>query len=202
MMEYDVSKYYVPLKQPFRTLPYDIAAHCDALLTAYQFTFPPYLRDLSDRMHTYASQVEQVKPKRFPKGYRLYVIDQRLRTSLILHDANGGKVTQFCYEFARYQRPLDEYIFGDGEKLEKAFRYDLFAMKYDSVLVDQFISSYGFIPFDEFAMPMLLVFDGPKLDDRRILSSWQALMLLEKYREQNLVDLRKHLEGIFDPYTS
>ncbi len=198
MVRYNVKKFYVPMKKRFPTLPYDIAIHCRNLIDAHPYPFPSYLESFHEMLSAYAAQVDEVMPKRFPKGYRIYVIDQRLHVPLIIHDDEIGRIKDFCYDLAKGFRPMEEYIFGDGAKLEVAFDYSVFADP-NAAAVGNFIQQYGFLPFEEFAMPTLLMFykDECKV---LMLSSWQVNLLMEKYREQNLVDMAEHVKLLFDPY--
>ncbi|MDL2258879.1 hypothetical protein LJC42_07000 [Eubacteriales bacterium OttesenSCG-928-K08] len=197
METYDVRKHYVPLKKSFPALHYDLSVHCSNILQANPYPFPAYLNEFHKQLSAYSSQINEVKPKRFPKGYRIYAIDQRLHVPLILHDPDR-KMYDFCYDVAKSGRPMSEYAFGNGEELERALHYDILSDP-DPQKVNAFVQAYGFLPFEELALPSLVMFFGDQCKPL-LTCAWHINVLMEHFREENLVDMNQHAQLLFSRY--
>ena len=63
-----------------------------------------------------------------------------------------------------------------------------------------FMYNYGFLPVEELAAPAALVYEQDRLVERRILSQYQLCLLMEKFREENLVDWVRLIQDAQEDY--
>lgn len=190
---YKIEDYNLPLKQNLPTFHYDLATHCYYFLKIHKKHFPPYLETLHDKMSCYAKERKNVKPPKFDRTIRIYIIDHRLNIPLILIDKTGD-LANWSWKFAKYERPFEEYIFGDG---------DIFSpfpgQSWNEYGLKDFIKNYSFVPIEEFAMPSLVIFRESKLEETRLLSNFQVNFFLMKFKNENIVNWESILS---DPFLS
>ncbi|MCM1304598.1 MAG: hypothetical protein NC305_13450 [Lachnospiraceae bacterium] len=180
----------VPLKSDMPCIDYDFSVFCDCMLGIIPCELPQYLSSYSERLKYYASLKDRLRPVSFPDAYRVYIIDYRLNVLFAALDASGKMATYFS-KYGKYAHDLEYYYYGDGEKfgdvLIPSFAYDKNSMK-------RFLQSFGFLPIEELSMASALIFDGDELSDRRLLSQYQTQVLMEKYRNRNLVDWKNIIQ--------
>ena len=193
----EIIPYNLPLKRELDTFQYDVATYCDCMKKVLGSVFPDYLRDFKKEVWKYASQKKLVCPGSFNNNVRIYIFDPRLRIPLIIEDTTGD-IANYCSKLAKNCRGLDDYVYGDGERFDSVSlsgeRNDQFIKHFNKV--------YGFMPFEEFAMPALAIFHKSELEERRMLSTWLVSFLLMKYYNENLVNWAEVLDDLyycFDP---
>lgn len=190
--QYDIKNYYLPLKTDLPSLHYDIALYCDCILSMHKIPLPKYLKNLSSYMTSYAKQIDEVKPNKFPKGYRIYVIDNRLNVLFIGLDVSG-KMADFFSKYAKYCRELEAYCYGDGEIFDAV---SIPSMEYNVRIIEAFNRNYGFTPFEELALPSVLIYEDDELVDRLLISQFQASFLIMKFKKRNIINWERRIDDI------
>ena len=179
----DIYSYELPLKQPLPCFHYDLAVYCRYLKRIIGMPLPEYLCDLSDRINAYAKQVRKCKPPKFPNMCRIYLVDYRLRFLFAGLDETG-EIATFFSQYGRRGLESDDAYYGDS-----TLRYITFPEGYNTQELKVFEKEYGFLPIEELAAPISLIFLQNKLDDVRILSQYQLCLLMEKFRSENLIGI-------------
>ena len=189
MNKYDIKDYYVPTKQPLPCLYYDLAVYCDTLKKILSMPLPEYLSELSDRLDSYAKQMKKCKPKEFPKAYRIYIMDYRLNLLFAGLDTTG-KVATFFSKYGKFGHCITDSYYGDGSKIGDVLPWT----SYNFPEMMSFLVNYGFLPIEELAAPVALVFDGEELSDWRLLSQYQLCLLMERFSTKNLIDWKARIQ--------
>lgn len=174
----------VPLKSDIPCIEYDFSVFCECLLDIIPVSLPQYLSAYSERIKYYAAHKSEFKPASFSDAYRVYIIDYRLNVLFAAFDTNGKMATYFS-KYGKYAHTMEDYYYGDGEKIGDVL---IPSFTYDKKSLAHFQHSYGFLPIEELSMASALVYEGDDLSDRRLLSQYQTQVLIQKYRNQNLVD--------------
>lgn len=168
-----------PLKESLPWLRYDLAAWCEVLLNdIHPYPFPNSLADLRKDAEAMRDSQPDL-PKETPR-LRVYIIDQRLRVLMALTDTDG-ETSNTCYRFARYAHRYEDNLLGEG-------RVFIDALDYDAAKIARFVKRYDISPIEYLSVPSLAIMEGAKLSNYHRLGSWQTASLLERYRDQNLVD--------------
>lgn len=186
----------VPLKSDIPCIEYDLSVFCKCLLDIIPAPIPKYLSKYSEKLHYYASRINDLKPSSFPEAYRAYIIDYRLNILFAALDTTGKMSTYFS-KYGRFAPTIEDNYYGDGEKIGDAL---LPSFTYDANSLKRFLRSYGFLPVEELSMASALVYEEDELVERRLLSQYQTQLLMEKYRRQNLVDWKTLIQQEKDLY--
>ncbi len=195
MKEIDIRDYYLPSKQPLPYFHYDLAVYCDCLKQVIAAPMPPYLQELSDIVDAYAKQIKTCKPKEFPEAYRVYLVDYRLNFLFAAYDTTGSVATCFS-KYGKCAHKLTDSYYGDGELIGDVSIMGTY--NFDEMM--SFMYNYGFLPVEELAAPAALVYEQDRLVERRILSQYQLCLLMEKFREENLVDWVRLIQDAQEDY--
>lgn len=182
-----------PLKRPLPCFQYDIALFCQAFQRLVPPIFPEYLSELQKMIDAFAEQAPACCPKEFPLEYRVYLMDYRMNVLFAGLDKTGEIATCFS-QYGKQAHKLTDAYFGDGSLFDP-LRYSAKGSYYDPVEVGDMVLKYGFLPLEELASPIALVYCGDKLDETRMLSQLQLCVLMERFREENLVDWEKIISG-------
>ncbi len=186
----------IPLKHEINCLNYDIALYCKSLIDCLHDIFPDYLKIYKSKIHSYANNLQEYKPEHFPLGYRVYIIDNRLNIIFAGLDKSGKMSTFFSY-YSKYEHNIEDYHFGDGEKLEEKING---FTDYNSKGLKQFSESYGFMPIEELSMLNVLICNEDEIKEQRLISTFQTMILLEKYRTKNEIDWKQIINRINKEY--
>lgn len=192
---YDINDYELPLKQPLPCFQYDLALYCDCLKQVIVAPIPPCLGTLRERVDDYATQINRCKPKTFPESYRVYLVDYRLNFLFASLDGTGEIATYFS-KYGRAAHNLTHAYYGDGSLVGDV----PIGGTYDLKEILNFHMKYGFMPIEELAAPAALVYDQDQLVERVIISQYQLCLLMEKYRQENLVDWKHIIEDAQNRY--
>lgn len=190
MSGFDVKEYFVPSKKEIPCLHYDIALYCKTLKQTIPFQFPDYLEDFTQKVNSYAKQTKECKPKEFPSAWRTYIIDYRLNILFAALDVTGNIATCFS-NYGKYGANTEDYYYGDGSHVGHVFVEQSKkgnAFVYDSDEMVSFLNANGFLPLEELSNASALVFGGSKLVEKRLISQYQTALLMEKFRNENLID--------------
>ncbi|WP_317397733.1 hypothetical protein [Anaerotruncus colihominis] len=188
MNKYSILDYNLPTKVPCPFLRYDLAVYCQMLKESIALPFPSYLGDLYDRIEAYANQVGQCKPEEFPAAYRTYLIDYRLNILFVALDTTGRIATCFS-KYGRFGHSITDDYYGDGS----LFGDTLPGQPYKAFEMLPFLKHYGFLPVEELASPVAVVYEGEEIADKRFLSQYQLCLLLEQFRSKNLVNWKSRI---------
>lgn len=190
--EHHMPTYTIPLKQELPCLEYDIAVYCDCLKSVISLPFPKYLSNYSECVNYHAKRIKTLKPKVFPDSYRVYIVDYRLNILFATLDLNG-KIATYFSKYGKFGHDIEDYYYGDGEYIGDV---TLSNFQHNNQQIKIFSSKYGFLPIEEFSMAAALVYDGAELVERRSLSQFQTILLMEKYKSKNLVDWKAIVSGV------
>lgn len=186
----------IPLKHELNCLNYDISLYCKFLIDCLHDTFPDYLRLYKSKIYSYANNIDKYKPNEFPLKYRVYIIDYRLNIIFAGLDTSG-KMSTFFSKYGKYSHDIEDYYFGDGEKLEEKISGFI---NYNSKGLKKFSESYGFIPVEELSMSTILICADEEIQEHRLISTFQTMILLEKYRTKNEIDWKQIINRINKEY--
>ena len=175
-----IPDYDIPLKSEIPCIKYDVSVFCDHLKYVIEIPYPSYLKDFYEVVNHFAGQVKSSKPKSFPNGFRVYIMDYRLNILFATIDLTG-KIATFFSKYGYNARLIDDHYYGDGSLIRAMFPVasELIAVK------------YGFIPAEELARSTILIFKNEILEEKRLISQYQVSLLMEKYRSKNLVDWKE-----------
>jgi hypothetical protein len=193
-----VPNYDIPLKDDIPCLEYDFAVFCHMLKENINFPFPSYLEDFSKCVDYYRKRVEQLKPAAFPAGTRVYIIDNRLNFIFASIDS-AGTTANFFSQYGKHGRHLEDYTFGDEFHTSHPL---VTPMECNRNAFLQIVQTYDTLPIDELNMPSILIYQEDRLEKYRNISIFQACMLMEKFRDQNLVDWDLLVRQVGVDYTS
>lgn len=195
MPKLDIRDYEIPLKEPFPCFHYDFALYCECLRYVLPMPLPKYLSGISDMLDSYGKQVKKCRPKTFPEGYRVYLVDYRLNILFVALDLSGKIATCFSKYGARGCN-LTDYYYGDGEQIGGIFPGE----QYDATEMSDFMYQFGFLPVEELASPAALIFEGAEFIERRLLSQYHLCLLMEQFRSKNLIDWKPRIQAAKDQY--
>lgn len=148
--------------------------------------FPPDYKCLYEDLISY-SKKKVKKPKVFTHPYRYYITTNTFYILFIMYEVQS-KHGPLLYDFAKSFFCLSDSPYGnfDDYHYGKMYSSDGINEEY----ARKFRKENGFFPVDYLAMPQLLFFDNDHLITNRSISSWQLAIILEKYKNQNLVDIK------------
>lgn len=181
-------KLELPLKSEIPCLEYDYAAFCKALSESLPPSLPAYLESYQKRLFYYAGSVHKLLPSSFPKAYRVYIIDCRLNILFAALDPTGKMATYFS-KYGHASHTMEDYYFGDGSTPD-AQKLSGPGFTYDFKQMAAFSKKYGFLPIEEMSLASAVIYNGPDIAERRLLSQYQVQLLSEKFHGKNLVDWR------------
>lgn len=170
----------VPLKEGavLPCLKYDIALYCRELAAALPKEPPEYLLEYAAKLQLHSVKARGYKPAEFPDCTRTYIFDGRMRTLFAMLDKTRDD-TRMMYDYAQGSFEPEDYFFGFGTAgIEEGSR------------LERFVKEYQFIPNDFLAFNHLALFFRDTFIASAHLSAFQTTILLERYREKNLVDIK------------
>lgn len=106
-------------------------------------------------------------------------------------------MSTFFSKYGKYSHDIEDYYFGDGEKLEEKISGFI---NYNSKGLKKFSESYGFIPVEELSMSTILICADEEIQEHRLISTFQTMILLEKYRTKNEIDWKQIINRINKEY--
>lgn len=177
----------VPLKDgvSLPCLRYDIALYCREMDHVFPKEPPEYLCEYAARLKHHAIRGRDYRPDAFPEATRTYIFDNRMHALFAMLDETRD-ATRMMYDYAQGGFEIEDYIFGYGvEGIE------------ESAHLERFVRQYQFVPNDFLAFNHLAFFFEDRFIAAAHLSTAQTVVLLERYREQNLVDLKRLAEREF-----
>lgn len=193
---YNITELNLPLKQEIPTLHYDIALYCKKFLDSVEHIPSDfYLETFSEKLHSYASQVSQVKPKTFTEDVRIYIIDCRLNVLFATLDKKGKVANSICH-FKKYTCSTEDYHFSD--RIDSA--PTPWSPQQDIIFLAKFYSDYGYLPLEPFSHPSLAIFVDDRLEQLDILTQYQVTVLMEKYKRRNLINWKDIVAKLNDFY--
>ena len=194
-MRYNIKDFNPPLKKPLPLLHHDVSLYCAAFCERVK-VWPEYLVEFKQKVTSYAKQAKrcQPKPDAGSTELRIYIFDQRLSLLFAAIDSTG-KTAAFLSGFcSNYQnRDVERYCYGSGSKIGRA--YPCYAngelsFEPDWDELSDFNARYGFVPIEDFAHPVVAIFQGDALVKSRPVTTAHCAALIEKFHSQNLVDLK------------
>lgn len=200
-MRYDLENFDPPVKQPLPFLRYDVSLYCAELCKQIK-VWPEYLKDYSEKAISYAAQRKKYRPKKsaIPPEIRIYIFDHRLFLLFAALDSTGDIATfmsKFCAQYRRHD--IERHCYGDGSKIGECYpckTADGFSFEPNWEELYQFEQDFGFVPLEDFAHPVVVIFQGDKLVEYRRTTMQHCVLLMEKYHSKNLVDLKAILKEI------
>lgn len=176
--------YDIPFKEEIPCLEYDFAVFCKKLKNMVAISLPLYMQEFRSFLDYYPKQVKKLKPKSFPTGKRIYIVDNRLNFIFATID-NDGSIDRFFRHYAQHGFHSEDYTFGDENTatvpLDSPCERNLNALR-------EIKKKYDTLPIDELTLPAILIFDQDSLKMYHSISFFQACSLMEKYRSVNYVD--------------
>lgn len=189
--------YILPLKTDIPCLEYDLSCHCEILKNLLPDKFPSDLHTFQKYMNYWASRKKELSSGPFPGPYRIYIIDNRLNILFATVTAEG-EIPTFFSKYGKFgtQPEADEY-YGDGRAVGDAVIDGNFPeTSYNKHSLSVFAEKYGFIPVEDLAMSTMLIFENEEVTDRRLLTQFQAALLMEKFHAKNLVNWKKLIRNV------
>lgn len=200
-MRYDINDFNPPLKKPLPLFHFDVALYC-AMFCDQIKVWPGYLTDFREKVVAYAKQVKRCQPKEetISSDVRIYIFDQRLSLLFAALDSTGKIATYISKFSAQYRKyDIERYCYGDGSKIGAAYPYKVngeLSFEFDWNELHDFNMEYGFVPIEDFAQPVVTIFQGDALVESRFITLQHCILLLEKFHAQNLVDLKAMIRDI------
>lgn len=176
--------YDIPFKTEIPCMEYDFAVYCQKLQTMVSIPLPLYMEEFRSFLDYYPKQIKKLKPKTFPIGKRIYIVDNRLNFIFATID-NNGSTNRFFRHYAQHGRHSEDYTFGDENTattpLDSPGKRNFNAQL-------EIRREYDMLPLDELTMPAVLIFDQYSLEMYHPISFFQACSLMEKFRSVNYID--------------
>lgn len=185
-----MKEYSAKLKKEINTFAFDLNIYCKGLLEGNTFAFPDELKDVEKHVKKYAS-LNPTEPNNSDFNFRAYIFDNQLRL-LFAMESNSGKIPQEISRMLHKSKSDADYAYGSGEKYDSVFFTDASAK-----FCNDFNSRYGFIPVENFILPIYLCFWNNELRYSQHVSPWQFAFILSKYKRYNLVNW-EHTVKFFD----
>lgn len=165
----------LPMKNGIPCLEYDMAAAAQFLLPEVPNVVPAYLSGYFKNLRALADKSEALRPKKFPTGNRVYILDCRFNLLFAGIDQAPSWSVEM-YDYAHQHRSQTRYHYGNGVSFES-----------DSATMDAFVRQFGFLPNDYFAQNTIFFLrDSHPVTEQ--LTTFQTMVLMKHYQEQNLVD--------------
>lgn len=170
----------VPLKEGavLPCLKYDIALYCREMDKAFPKNPPEYLSIYAANIKLRAVKAMDYRPDSFSEHIRVYIFDSRMRTLFAMLD-QAKDDAWMMYDYAQGGFAIEDYFFGFGT-----------AGMEEGQNLERFVMQYQFIPNDFLAFNHLALFFQDTFIASAHLSAFQTTILLERYREKNLVDIK------------
>lgn len=124
----------LPMKNGIPCLEYDMAAAAQFLLPEVPNVVPAYLSGYFKNLRALADKSEALRPKKFPTGNRVYILDCRFNLLFAGIDQAPSWSVEM-YDYAHEHRSQTRYHYGNGVSFES-----------DSATMDAFVRQFGFLP--------------------------------------------------------
>lgn len=176
--------YDIPFKTEIPCMEYDFAVYCHKLKTMVSIPLPLYMEEFRSFLDYYPKQIKKLKPKTFPVGKRIYIVDNRLNFIFATIDTTGD-INKFFRHYGKHGLHMEDYSYGSEETANTSID-SLRSCNKDALM--QFKIEYDALPLDELTLPTILILDQDRLEEYRNISFFQSCTLMEKYRSENYID--------------
>lgn len=176
-----MEKYRSILKKEMDTLAYDLSFYCKSTLKENPYPFPDELTDIEKSFKKYAS-MNPPEPLETSCQFRAYIFDNQLNM-LFAMETNSGQIPQKIGRMLHKTKSFANYAYGSGEKFDSVF-----FTRDASRFCKEFNQSYGFIPVENYILPMYLWFDTNEICRSEYVSPYQLAFILLKFKKYNLVN--------------
>lgn len=147
-----------------------------------RFPVPDFLKDFDARISSYAKQIERARPRTFPTEDRIYIIDYRLNILFASPDLTGD-MTNFFFAYGQAGHNEQDFYCDSS-----AFTASPPGILHDKREMVDFLMDYCFLPIEELFSTVAVIFFEAELAKIKPLSQLQTVILMERYRPENLVN--------------